>query len=161
MYADRDPYIHTYSHKGAMLQCVHLLFKNYIYVIHTYIHTYIHMRDLHCPLCIAHNYLPSWPDRLLPHRAPITYIQYVIVFLCTIASPHHPDLPTLPDPPAIPLFLFASFFALPDLTWPIFLCCCCCVRVAGRPFTMRPQKATRTSAVFYWIAGPKSLQWAK
>ena len=25
-----------------MLQCVHLLFKNHIYVIHTYIHTYIH-----------------------------------------------------------------------------------------------------------------------
>ena len=29
-------YIHTYIH--AMLQCVHLLFKNHIYVIHTYIH---------------------------------------------------------------------------------------------------------------------------
>ena len=25
-----------------MLQCVHLLFKNHIYVIHTHIHTYIH-----------------------------------------------------------------------------------------------------------------------
>ena len=25
-----------------MLQCVHLLFKNHIYVIHTCIHTYIH-----------------------------------------------------------------------------------------------------------------------
>ena len=29
-------YIHTYIH--TMLQCVHLLFKNHIYVIHTYIH---------------------------------------------------------------------------------------------------------------------------
>ena len=29
-------YIHTY----IMLQCVHLLFKNHTYVIHTYIHTY-------------------------------------------------------------------------------------------------------------------------
>ena len=29
-------YIHTY------IQCVHLLCKHHIYVIHTYIHTYIH-----------------------------------------------------------------------------------------------------------------------
>ena len=28
--------------RGAMLQCVHLLFKNHIYVTHARIHTYKH-----------------------------------------------------------------------------------------------------------------------
>ena len=37
-------YIHTYIHTYTtyMLQCVHLTFKNHIYVIHTNIHAYIH-----------------------------------------------------------------------------------------------------------------------
>ena len=30
-----------YIHRGAMLQCVYLLFKHHIYVIHTYIHSSI------------------------------------------------------------------------------------------------------------------------
>ena len=51
-------YIHTYIHEHTyihtyMLQCVHLLFKNHIYVIHTYMtdhmHTYIHTYTIFRP----------------------------------------------------------------------------------------------------------------
>ena len=46
-------YIHT-VHRGAMLQCVHLLFKNHINVIQ-YIHTYIHKyRDIPCNIYLLH-----------------------------------------------------------------------------------------------------------
>ena len=46
-------YIHTYLH--TMLQCVHLLFKNHIYVIHIYIHTYIHT--------YIHSYIHIYAER--------------------------------------------------------------------------------------------------
>ena len=36
-----------------MLQCVHLLFKNHIYVIHTYIHTLYIQHDHHNAIDLA------------------------------------------------------------------------------------------------------------
>ena len=37
-----DNYVHIQTYIHTYVQCAHLLFKNHIYVMHTYIHTYIH-----------------------------------------------------------------------------------------------------------------------